>query len=131
MRKYVQQILLTLAVVTVLGHSIIAHQHKETTLISDQQVINDHDDHDDDHDADHHKDHNPFSSKYLDHVYHSSVSFPETDHSITGFVLPETHFDLVPIQKTGPCRFAIRNEHPPPLSFTNTISLRGPPLPVR
>lgn len=127
---WMQKILVSLAVFTVLGHGMISHHHREDFIITAHHNQDYHDKNghnEDDHDTDHRQDHNPFSFKYLAHFYTPSATFPLADNTATYCILPTINYGLVSIETIAPFNFVLQNEHPPPLPLHHTISLRGPP----
>ena len=125
MIKWLRKILVSLTVFTVLGHGMIAHQHPE-----DIAVISHHDDHvDDDHDTNQHQENNPFSFKFLDHLYTPPGSvFYSWDSEGIYFLLSENGYSVETPENILPWQFFIKNEHPPPVQFHYSLSLRGPPV---
>lgn len=131
MRNWIQKILLTAAVVTVIGHSILPHIH---------QIGERHDKHDAHFtEAASGKQHQEEESSKEDH--HGVFSFSQLDDSYIPVLrllkyfdlsfefLPALSADLVPANfqlntKIHPGRY---DEYPPPVSPVLSLLFRGPP----
>lgn len=128
MIKWFQTLCLCLAVITVLGHGMISHHHDDDAdRISHHDA---HEDHDDDHDyAGHteHSDNNPFSFKYLDHLYSNACPAHVSLDIDQYFILRTREVTMIAATTTCSWMFILKNEHPPPFDYSHTISLRGPP----
>lgn len=124
MFKWLQKILISLAVLPMLGHGIIPHRHTDDTV-----AIAHHDkDHDGGHDMNSQDDQNPFSYKYLDHNYTTPAGVTcFLSIAVSIFILPINEFCLTSVENIRGWQFIIKNEHPPPLPWCHTVALRGPP----
>lgn len=123
MKQWLQKILISLAVLLALGHNVFPHHHHDEVIAIEQ-----HHEHDDDHDEDHH--HSLFSFGQMDEIfipgkiqYNFHGDYTPLIFTIAG---NEINFELSFFYKKPEYSFC--KEFPPPDSYLQTSSLRGPPV---
>jgi hypothetical protein len=121
MVKFLEKILIALAIFLVLGHHIFPHHHHD-----DPPVI----EHHDDHDHDHGMDHSLFSFGHLDDIYLPGkvVCSLNGDFTLHFYILPANQFETDLIFYNRFQSFFPKNEFPPPRAFLVFHLLRGPPV---
>src|SRR5204863_4984400 len=105
MQKWLQKILVPFAFMVALGHNVFPHHHHEEIT-----AIENHHHDDDDHDK------NPFSFKFLDHLFFPNQAkvFTADDFLISSDQLTESNYqpELIVLQLKKSVIF--KNEFPPP-----------------
>ncbi len=123
MKQWLQKILVSLAMLLVLGHNVFPHHHHDEEIAIEQ-----HRHHDDDHDDDHH--HSLFSFGQMDEIFIPGKIQCNFHCDYTPFIFTiagnELNFELTLFYKKPEYSFC--KEFPPPGSYLHTYSLRGPPF---
>lgn len=132
MQKWLQKILLLLAVATIIGHSCLPHQHHEAI-----EAVAHHDHHDEeqetgthhhDHDKDKDEDHSLFSFAQLDENFvpvklqDLSIELPIA-YLLTPVII--YHYNL--LKDRSITHFGLYKEYPPPGNCLSQLPSRGPP----
>mgnify|MGYP001617045446 CR=1 FL=1 len=119
LKKIFCKILICLALLIVMGHSIVVHHHHDDV---DTAIAKEHDDHD----SDHH--HGIFSFGHLDDDFLLSNVQRSLAADMSVFIMYEftgySHDFL--ITNDSP-EYHFKNEFPPPDNHSYHFSLRGPP----
>ena len=120
MKKWLQKLFVSIAILLVCGHNVLPHHHHDDDLAIEQH--HDHDDND--------HDHGFFSSGHVDDSFVPNNNYYdfhcEASQLICTFPFIEFNFQLSYISKKT--EYSLNKEFPPPGSYLNTFFLRGPPI---
>ena len=123
MKQWLQKILISLAVLLVLGHNVFPHHHHDEEIAIEQ-----HHDDDDDHEDDHH--HSLFAFGQMDEIFIPGKIQCNFHCVYTPFIFKvagnEFNVELTLFYKKPDYSFC--KEFPPPGKYHHTSSLRGPPF---
>jgi hypothetical protein len=132
MRRWLQKILLFIAVATIVGHSSMPHHH-----VHIEAVAYHHDHDDEDHDTHNHYDDHHESEEDKTNLFsfaHLDESFVPEKYNSLSFELPLVYL-LIPViayhytlfKENSKTHFGFYKEYPPPRLHTSDSNRRGPP----